>query len=290
MFNLAQVSDHLIVNEDIKRKFSNLAFVDTEIPNSLSFIERREFLEQALGNACITGLLVNSSLITSEDVDPRIIQCDYPRFAFIKLHNIYGHNSKQSFDSVIASTAKISPSAIVAKTNVIIEPGVVIEDHCVIGERTTIESDSTVRSGCIIGSTALYIGKGFGGKRLSAKHFGAIKIGRGTELGPNSVIDSGMFAYDVTRVECENFIGPLCNISHSVDIGPRNFIAAGVLISGYTSIGSENWIGPAVTISHKIKIGSRNYISLGSTLLRSIQNDTKVIGSRIFENEFPVRR
>jgi UDP-3-O-[3-hydroxymyristoyl] glucosamine N-acyltransferase len=192
--------------------------------------------------------------------------------------------------SVIDSTANISPSAIVSKTNVIIESGVVIEEYCVIAEHTTIESDTIVRSGCIVGSTALYIGKGFEGERLSAKHFGATKIGRGTELGPNSVIDRGMFAHDVTKVDCENFIGPLCNISHSVNIGPRNFIAAGVLISGYTSMESDNWIGPGVTISHKIKIGSRNYISLGSSLLRSIQHDTKVIGGRIFENEFPVRR
>jgi UDP-3-O-[3-hydroxymyristoyl] glucosamine N-acyltransferase len=288
MFNLAQVSDHLIANEESKREFSNVGFVDTTVPNSLSFIERREFLDQALENSCITGLLVNPSLITL--TDPRIIQCDFPRFAFIKLHNSYGRNSKKSFKSIIDSTAKISPSAIVSKTDVIIEPGVVIEEYCVIGEQTTIESDAIVRSGCIVGSTALYIGKGFEGKRLSAKHFGATKIGRGTELGPNSVIDRGMFANDVTKVDCENFIGPLCNISHSVNIGPRNFIAAGVLISGYTSIESDNWIGPAVTISHKIKIGSRNHISLGSSLLRSIQHDTKVIGGRIFENEFPVRR
>ena len=288
MFNLNEIKDYLIIPKMRLLEFESLGFVDTLVLNSLTFVEKESFLQVALDNPNTSGVLIQNSIYKKHTNDKRLIPCKSPQYAFVKLHNIYSErNSKEK--SQIDSSAKVSLRAQIASKNVVIGPGVVIEDFCVVSENSIIEQDSILRAGCIIGSTALYVGRASDSTKLSARHFGMTRIGPRVEIGPNSVVDKGMFSYDSTIIGADNYIGPLCNISHSVKIGSGNIVAAGVNISGYTNIGNDNWIGPSSTISHKLVLGSNNYVALGSILLQSITNDNKVVGNRIFTSGFPLR-
>ena len=287
MVDLSEIVKFLLIPKMRVMRFDNLGFVDTLASDCLTFVEKESFLQSALDNPNVSGILTHREIYEKYSRDKRLIPCESPQYSFVKLHNVNGQ--RKSKKSEIDSSAQVSPRAQISSMNVEIGPGVIIEDFCVVSENSVIERDSIIRAGSIIGSTALYVGKAMDNTKLSAKHFGSTKIGPRVEIGPNSVVDKGMFSYDSTTIGADNYVGPLCNISHAVNIGTGNILAAGVKISGYTNIGNDNWFGPSSTISHKLNIGSNNYLALGSTLLRSIASANQVVGNKIFTSGFPLR-
>lgn len=288
MFNLVEIITLLKNPESSNREFSSLGFVDTEISDSLTFVEKEKFLDAALDNRFVQGVLVSETISEKYPHEARLIPCKSPQIAFVKLHNQHGNTLKR-FSTKIDRSADVSPHARVSKNNVLIGPNVVIEDFCVVSENSSLESGVILRSGSVVGSTALYVGKGNDGRALTARHFGSTRIASRVEVGPNSVIDKGMFSYDTTTIGPDTFIGPLSNISHGVRMGSGNVLAAGVKISGYTTIGDENWFGPSVVVSHKLQVGSGNYVALGSNVLRSISSNNTIVGNRLFSQGFPIR-
>lgn len=264
--------------------FSSLGFADTPHSNSLTFSLNQVFLELAIDNPNITAVLTTAELASKIKFSHKVLICKDPQFVFFQFHNLIAKDKVREFQSQVHESAQIAQTAIIESHNVIIGPDAVVEDFCVVKRNTKIGEKTRIQSGTVIGATSIYVAKDSSGKRFLAEHYGYVEIGNNVDIGSNSVIDKGMFPKDRTYIASDNFIGPLSNISHGVEIQERNTMAGGVNICGYTKVGSENWIGPGAIISHRLDVGSRNYIALGSTLLKSIQDDTKVIGNKVFSD------
>ena len=188
------------------------------------------------------------------------------------------------FPSQVHESAQVAQTAIIETNNVIIGPNTIIEDFCVIKRNSKIGGGTRIQSGSIIGATGIYVAKDSAGNRVLGEHYGYVEIGDNVDIGSNSVIDKGIFPQDKTFIASNNFIGPLSNIGHGAEIQEGNTLSVGVYVCGYTKIGKDNWVGPGAIISHRLEVGSRNYVALGSTLLKSIQDDTKVIANKVFSD------
>jgi len=267
-----------------KFTFEFLGFADSSFPQTLTFAENHAFLELALGNRNIVAVITTKELADIFPKDDKLIFSRNPQYIFFRFHNEFALKSVSRKPTLIDQSSQISSSARISPINVKIGAGVVIEDNCVIHEGTEIGACSVVRSGSTLGSSAIYVVRGESEQRFLAEHVGSVSIGERVDIGCNSVIDKGIFLQESTLISSDNFIGPLSNISHAVEIQSGNTIAAGVKISGYSRIGSDNWIGPGALLSHRIKVGSKNHIALGSTLLKSIGDNHKVVGNRIFSD------
>jgi UDP-3-O-[3-hydroxymyristoyl] glucosamine N-acyltransferase len=284
LFDLDSIKAFLLEPRDINLSFEKVGFVDSTFPGTLSFAERENFLIQGQLNPNVTGILVRPSLLSGQQSKEKIIVCSEPQYALFQLHTILGKRLSTRAKNRIDPSAFISPSALIAPVGVEIGPNVVVEDFCVIHENTTIGKNSIIASGSVIGSSGLYIARDSAGNSLIPEHLGSTIIGENVNIRSGVIVEKGMFIEDKTLVADRNAIGAKSIISHGVNLGSDNFIAAGVNICGYTSIEKNNWLGPSSVVSHKLKVGSNNYIALGATLLRSINDGTKVIGNRIFTN------
>jgi UDP-3-O-[3-hydroxymyristoyl] glucosamine N-acyltransferase len=262
--------------------FEALGFVDTPYANSLTFSLNQVFLKRAIENPNISAVLTTSDLAGKVDFSNKVLICNDPQFVFFQFHNLVSPLMVRELSSQIDESAIVAQTSIIGSQNVIIGPGTIIEDYCVIKRNTKIGARTRIQSGSIIGATGIYVAKDSLGNRLLGEHFGYVEIGDNVDIGSNSVIDKGIFPNDRTFIASNNFLGSSIQISHGVEIQEGNTIASGALISGYTKIGSDNWIGPGAIVSNGLEIGSRNYIALGSTLFKGINNDTKVIGNKIF--------
>lgn len=264
--------------------FDSLGFADTVYPNSLTFSLNQVFLQRAIDNSNITAVLTTSELANKVEFSNKVLICKEPQFVFFQFHNLFSPNMVIEFPSQVHESSVVSPTAIIESHNVVIGPNSIIEDFCVVKRNTKIGEKTRIQSGSVIGATGIYVVRDSVGNRFLGEHFGYVDIGDNVDIGSNSVIDKGIFPKDKTFIASNNFIGPLSNIGHGAEIQEGNTLAVGVHICGYTKIGMDNWIGPGAIVSHRLEVGSRNYIALGSTLLKSIQDDTKVIANKVFSD------
>jgi len=264
--------------------FSSLGFADTLHSNSLTFSLNQVFLELAIDNPNVSAVLTTEELASKVKFSNKVLICKDPQFVFFQFHNMISPVMMSEFPSSVHESAQIAQTAIIESHNVIIGPHSIIEDFCVIKKNTKIGERTRIQSGSIIGSTGIYVAKDSAGNRFLGEHFGHVEIGDNVDIGANSVIDKGIFPKDKTFVASNNFIGPLSNIGHGAEIQEGNTLAVGVYVCGYTKVGINNWIGPGAIVSHRLEVGSQNYIALGSTLLKSIQDDTKVIANKVFSD------
>jgi UDP-3-O-[3-hydroxymyristoyl] glucosamine N-acyltransferase len=279
--NLYQFAD---VRSNAECTFSSLGFVDSPYPNSLTFAQSQNYLQRAIENPNIAAVLTTTELAGKAKSSNKLLICKEPKVVFFQFHNLISNDLVKEFKSMVHKTARVAQTAKIESHNVIIGPKAIIEDFCVIKRNTQIGEKTIIQTGTIIGSTGIYVAEDSAGNRFLGEHFGQVEIGDNVNIGSNSVIDKGIFPKDKTFIASNNFIGSLSKIGHGVEIQEGNTLGVGVCVCGYTKLGFDNWIGPGAIISHKLDVGSRNYIALGSTLFRSIQDDTKVIANKIFTN------
>lgn len=265
---------------DLQIDCKEVGFVHSKKQDILSYISDLRYLEVAEQNRNIRALLWDSSLgEPPSNSRLEFIPVVQSKLAFLFLQNSFKTNYAKS---QISASSSIAPTAVISNFGVSIGENVVIEDFVVIKEGTSIGSQSIIRSGTVLGSQALSVAKDGEGLLREMQHLGGVHIGADVTIGSNCVIDKAIFRWEDTVIGDQTKIGALTNISHGVQIGNNNNISAGVNICGYTVLGNDSWVGPNVTISHMLKIGSRVYLSMSSTVLQDINDEWKVVQSRIF--------
>ena len=162
----------------------------------------------------------------------------------------------------------------IIKKNVIIGDNVTIGSNCVISN-SIIEDYVKINDGCIIGKI------GFGFKIINKKlhfipHIGHVKIGNNVYIASNCTIDRGSFSN--TIIGEYTMIDNQVHIAHNVEIGKNNNIAAQVGIAGSTKIGNNCMIGGQTGISGHLKIGNNVSIGGKSGVIKSLSDDSKVMG------------
>jgi len=164
--------------------------------------------------------------------------------------------------------------------NSIIEKNVNIGNNCSIGSNTiirnTIIKDNVrILDGCIIGK------HGFGffplkNKNLRYPHIGIVIIEDNCEIGCGATIDRGSMSNTV--IGKNTYLDNQIHIAHNVKIGENSIIAGQVGIAGSCIIGNNVKIGGQAGISGHLKIGNNVEIGGGSGVIKSIPDNTKVMG------------
>lgn len=101
-----------------------------------------------------------------------------------------------------------------------------------------------------------------------------VSLNKGITICMNSVI------LNRTMIDTLSIIGTSVNILHDVKIGKNCVIGGGSVIGANIECKNNVFIGVgSVFPSSKIIIGNNSFVSSGSVVLRSIKNNSKVIGN-----------
>ena len=186
---------------------------------------------------------------------------------------VYGKNV------LIGKNVKVGKNLFIGH-NSIIEKNVKIGDNCQIGSNSIIrnsliEDNVNILDNCVIGK------KGFGffpnsSKNIRYPHVGIVIIGENSEIGCGATIDRGSMSNTV--IGKNTYIDNQVHIAHNVKIGENSIIAGQVGIAGSTIIGNNVKIGGQAGISGHLKIGNNVEIGGGSGVIKSIPDNTKVMG------------
>lgn len=245
----------------------------------ITFLDDSRFVQDVLDNPCVAVLLTSDALADSlaTPISFEIVRVADPRWSFYTLCNFLTSRRPLPAASDIDESAVVSPLAFVADRGVRIGPGVVVEPFAVIHPYVELAAGVIVRSGAVIGCP------GFEHKRtshgvLSVAHDGGVYVGQRTEIGPLANLALG-FQRRQTVIGADVRIDSLCHIAHGCVIGDRTFLASGASISGSVTLGADVWIGPGALVRDRVVVGDRSRVGLGSTVLKDVPPDGRVIGN-----------
>ena len=211
----------------------------------------------------------------------------------------YPESINDNFDDTVISILETKfKNKLKFGKNVLIGDNVTIGSNCYIGHNSIIEKNVNIGNNCLIGSNTIIrntiikenvrildrcvIGKhGFGffpmkNQNLRYPHIGIVIIEDNCEIGCGATIDIGSMSN--TIIGKNTYLDNQIHIAHNVKIGENSIIAGQVGIAGSSIIGSNVKIGGQAGISGHLKIGNNVEIGGGSGVVKSIPDNTKVMG------------
>jgi sugar O-acyltransferase (sialic acid O-acetyltransferase NeuD family) len=99
------------------------------------------------------------------------------------------------------------------------------------------------------------------------------KIGKGVIIYPLCNIDQGAIVDDGSIVLNSSIV------AHDTYIGKCTYLAPGVCLSGFIRIGDLCFIGTAATIANNVTVGKNSTIGMATSLTKSIDEGSFVIGN-----------
>ena len=247
-----------------------------------SFCLTTNSLKDYLPNTCkpivVENVLIATSIVT-EKFYPNASEDEFD----MNVNNIekidLNTNVKYGKNVLIGSNVTIGTDCSIGH-NTIIEKNVKIGDNCKIGSNnilrnTVVKNNVSILDNCVIGK------KGFGffsnkKKNLRYPHIGIVVINENCEIGCGATIDRGSMSN--TEIGKNTFLDNQIHIAHNVKIGENTIIAGQVGIAGSTIIGKNVKIGGQAGISGHLKIGDNVDIAGGSGVIKSITDNSKVMG------------
>ncbi len=228
-----------------------------------------------------------------------LILVDNVFIAVAKVTELFYPNSLEDiFDENVSLINKKNFNNLKIGKNILIGKNVKIGKNCSIGHNTVIESNVRIGNNCTIGCNVIIkkaiiddnvnildgavIGKkGFGffpgkNKNFRYPHIGMVLIGKNVEIGCNNTIDRGSLSNTV--IGDNTFLDNQVHIAHNVKIGKNCSIAGQVGFAGSSLIGDNVMIGGQAGISGHIKIGNKVKIGGGSGVIKSIPDNTNIMG------------
>ena len=247
-----------------------------------SFCITTETLKNILPKNCkpliVENVLVSVSKLTSKFY-PDSINDNFDETAVSIIETKFKNIIKSGKNVLVGENVSFGSNCYVGH-NTIIEKNVKIGNNCLIGSNTiirnTIIKDNVrILDGCVIGK------HGFGffpikNKNLRYPHIGIVIIEDNCEIGCGATIDRGSMSNTV--IGKNTYLDNQIHIAHNVKIGENSIIAGQVGIAGSSVIGNNVKIGGQAGISGHLKIGNNVEIGGGSGVIRSIPDNTKVMG------------
>lgn len=154
--------------------------------------------------------------------------------------------------------------------------GTVIYSGCHIYDGVKIGKNVIIDSGAVIGAAGFGFIRDIDGTPYPLPQLGSVIIEDDVEIGANTCIDRGKLDNTIIRkgVKIDNLV----QIAYNVEIGRFTYIMGHTTIGGNVKIGEKCWIAPSF-IMNKIKIGDNVTIGFGSIVLKSIKDNTIVMGN-----------
>lgn len=284
--NLDAIKDALVDKDRRQTRATELGFVWTPGEALLTFAMSEDFVRDAASRPNVAAILVDSSVTMSSPLpegSPEIFHVENVRLNFFRLHNSL-RSSMRFAPTMIAASSSIHPTAVIDEVGVVIGERCIVEPGVSIRPGTVIGNDCVIRAGAHLGTDALDIKDDEDGNPLMTDHLGSVVIEDFVEIGHNAIVDRSIFRQTATVVGEYTKVGCLSMISHGVRVGKRNKVTAGVMICGSTVVGDDNWFGPGAIVSNLLKLGSRNYVALGANVLSDLEDEWKVVGTRVFKD------
>lgn len=170
-----------------------------------------------------------------------------------------------------------------------VEEGCTIESGVMIGKGSVVRSGAVLRTGtligefcsigenCCIGNDGITVYKAKDGRLLNFPHVGGVRIGRGTQIGANTVIPRGIIAS--TLIGEEVVIGNLCNIGHSCKIGDGVWMSVGTYIGGHTVVKEGVTLGMGARLRDNLTVGAHAAVGMGTVVVKNIEAGWSVFGN-----------
>ena len=188
---------------------------------------------------------------------------------------LYPDSINDDFDTTVKDISKTS-----LKKKVNYGKNVIIGNDCSIGSNTIIrnsivKNNVNILDGCIIGK------KGFGffpdkNKNYRYPQIGLVFIDDNSEIGCGATIDRGSMSNTV--IGKNTYLDNQIHIAHNVKVGDNCIIAGQVGFAGSSTLGNQVMIGGQAGISGHLKIGNNVQIAGGSGVIKSIPDNSKVMG------------
>ncbi len=267
---------------DFENVFDKMALSNTNLSNTLSFLDDEKFVEVVNDNPGITGCIVTQEL-AYKLVNKFVIIADDPRFTFYTLFNHIGRSRYVRIPSEIHPSAQIHPKAYVSEYNVVIGENTRIAANVTILEDVAIGSNCVVQAGAVIGSEGFEYKKTRSGI-LPVFHDGKVIIFDKVEIGANCCIDKG-FSFRNTNIEDEVKIDNLTHIAHGVHIHKGAFIIAGTVLGGSTTVGKYAWVGINASVAPGVTILAKGFVSMGAVVTRDVLEGQQVTGNFAIEHQ-----
>ncbi len=239
-------------------------------------------LSKILPNKCnkiiVENVLIATAMITKKFY-PNSVTDDFD-FNVNEI-NETKHKKKVKYGKniLIGKNVRIGNNCLIGH-NTIIESNVVIGNNCSIGsnviiKNTIIKNNVHILDGCIIGK------KGFGffpkqGNNFRYPHIGTVIINDNVEIGCSSTIDRGSMSNTV--IGKNTYLDNQIHIAHNNVIGDNCIIAGQVGFAGSSTLGNNVIIGGQAGISGHLKIGNNVQIAGGSGVIKSISDNSRVMG------------
>ena len=221
-----------------------------------------------ISTAMITKMFYPDAI--TDDFDSKTLNIEKTLF-----HKTVNHGQ----NILIGNNVKIGSNCLIGH-NTIIESNVVIGDNCSIGSNviirnTLIKNNVSILDGCVIGK------KGFGffpnkESNIRYPHIGTVIIEDNCEIGCGSTIDRGSLSN--TIIGKNTFLDNQVHIAHNNIIGENCIIAGQVGFAGSSTLGNNVMIGGQAGISGHLKVGNNVQIGGGSGVIKSIPDNSKVMG------------
>ena len=300
-----KVSDILnILNLDSKITYPDQNITDikdlfTSNKNEISFFHSKKYKKIAKNTKasfCITTENLKNEL--NENCKPIIVNNVLISTSLVT-EKFYPDSINDDFDDTVNEIKDTDfKDKVKFGKNVLIGKNVTIGNNCLIGHNTIIEKNVSIGNNCSIGSNNIIknsfvknnvkildnciIGKhGFGffpnnSKNLRYPHIGIVIIEDNCEIGCGSTIDRGSMSNTV--IGKNTYLDNQIHIAHNVKIGENSIIAGQVGIAGSSIIGKNVKIGGQAGISGHLNIGNNVEIAGGSGVIKSISDNSKVMG------------
>ena len=276
------IKDLIASTDDDITFFHSNKYRDVAKKTKASFCLTTDSLKNYLPKSCLAlvvdNVLVSTSIITSIFY-PDSVNDNFDETAILINDTHFKDKVNFGKNVLIGNNVSIGNNCKIGH-NTIIEKNVVIGDDCNIGSNniirnTLIKNNVRVLDNCVIGK------HGFGffpmkNKNLRYPHIGIVIIEDNCEIGCGATIDRGSMSNTV--IGKNTYLDNQIHIAHNVKIGENSIIAGQVGIAGSSVIGSNVKIGGQAGISGHLKIGNNVEIGGGSGVIKSIPDNSKVMG------------
>ena len=284
-FNKSEIKDikdlFLSTKNDITF-FHSKKYEEVASKTKASFCITTKNLSHILPNNCCK-IIVNNVLIATAKITeifyPDAVNDDFDSSVKDINKTIYKKKVKFGTNVNIGKNVKIGKKCFIGH-NSILESNVIIGDNCSIGSNvilrnTIVKNNVHILDSCVIGK------KGFGffpnkEKNIRYPHIGIVIIDDYAEIGSGSTIDRGSLSN--TIIGKNTYLDNQVHIAHNNKIGDNCIIAGQVGFAGSTTLGNNVMIGGQAGISGHLTIGNNVQIAGGSGVIKSISNNSKVMG------------
>jgi UDP-3-O-[3-hydroxymyristoyl] glucosamine N-acyltransferase len=261
-------------------EFETLGRVDSELSGTLAYCDTVVHLTAALANTNVSCIVTTPELALEVGSGKGLVVSSAPRVLFYRIHNRLIIEQRPTMPTApsIGEACDVHPSAQVS-ARARIGSRVALGERVVVKEEVEIGDDTFVDAGAVIGVDGLLYVTDEAGNKISIRHGGGVRIGRGVTVLSNVVIARGIHAPAVTRIGDRSIIGIATNVGHEAEIGRNCVVSSNCVVARGAKLDDEAYIGSSAVIREYVRVGRGAQVQAGSIVVKDVAPGRSVSGN-----------